>query len=188
MSLAPRRRTVMLYPLCAAWWLISIPASVGAQGDPRNADEEIRQVARRYFDARIANDTTVVRGLLAVDYIGINSSGVMGDRASALRLPMNVTPMGQRIVAFEHDSLHVRVYGTTAIMTGIRIPHGPGGPMGGGVRFMLVFVQRDGRWQIVASQSTDRARGTSSYSRDGQMPLQYPQVAPIALLQHIRMA
>jgi hypothetical protein len=142
--------------------LILVPAALGAQDNPRSVDEEIRQIARRYFDARLANDTAAVVGLLAADYTGINSSGVMGDRASAMRLPMNVTPTGQRIVAFAHDSVQVRVYGTSAVMTGIRIPHGPGGPMGGGVRFMLVFVHRDGRWQIVASQSTDRARGPSS--------------------------
>ena len=129
----------------------SLPAQ-RAGGSPA---EEVERAARQYLDARLANDTSTISRLLAEDYVGINSKGIVGDRASALRLPMNVTPNGQPIGGFELDSTRVRVYGTTAVMTGIRRVRSADGSAGGGLRFTFVFIHRDGRWQLTSSQATD---------------------------------
>ncbi len=45
-----------------------------------------------------------------------------GDRRGALRVPMNITPVGRQVTAFAFDSLHVRLYAATAVVTGIRQP------------------------------------------------------------------
>jgi ketosteroid isomerase-like protein len=126
-----------------------------AQGTAGSAEAEVERVARQYLDARLANDTAAIRRLLAEEYTGINSSGVLGDRASALRLPMNVTPMGQPIAGFDVDSVRVRVYGDVAVMTGIRRVRSSDGSGEGGLRFTFVFIRRDNRWQLTASQATD---------------------------------
>ena len=109
---------------------------------------------RQYLDARLANDTATLRRLLADEFTTIGSSGAMGGRAGALRLPTNRTPGGDEINSMDLDSLQVRVYGATAVMTGLRRMRGPGGPIGAGLRFTHVFVRRNGRWQLVASQVT----------------------------------
>lgn len=131
------------------------PASLPAQVAGGSVEDEVERVAREYLDARLANDTAAIRRLLAEEYTGINSTGVLGDRANALRLPMNVTPMGQPIAGFDVDSIRVRVYGSTAVMTGIRRVRSADGSGGGGLRFTFVFIHRDGRWQLTASQATD---------------------------------
>ena len=132
-----------------------IPADLPGQRTAGSAEAEVERVARQYLDARLANDTAVIRRLLTEEYTGINSSGVLGDRASALRLPMNVTPMGQPIAGFDVDSVLVRVYDSAAVMTGIRRVRSADGSGGGGLRFTFVFILRDGRWQLTASQATD---------------------------------
>lgn len=131
------------------------PADLPAQRAAGSAEAEVERVARQYLDAWLANDTAAVRRLLTEDYTGINSTGVLGDRASALRLPMNVTPMGQPIAGFDLDSIRVRVHGSAAVMTGIRRVRRADGSGGRGLRFTFVFISRDGRWQLTASQATD---------------------------------
>ncbi|HJU75880.1 MAG TPA: nuclear transport factor 2 family protein [Gemmatimonadaceae bacterium] len=145
----------MWHLLIASLLFALAPPALPAQRTAGSAEAEVERVARQYLDARLANDTTAVRRLLAEEYTGINSSGVLGDRASALRLPMNVTPMGQPIAGFEVDSVRVRVYDSAAVMTGIRRVRSADGSGGGGLRFMFVFIRRDGRWQLAASQATD---------------------------------
>jgi ketosteroid isomerase-like protein len=143
----------MRFILYVAFLLHSAPVILAAQGVPR-VEEEVRRAARQYLDARLANDTASIRRLLADDFISINSNGALGDRASAMRVPLNVTPNGDQIQGFELDSLAVRVYGTTAIITGarrVRIADS----LYAGVRFMSVYVRRDDRWLLAATHATD---------------------------------
>jgi hypothetical protein len=72
-----------------------------------------------------------------------------------MRLPTNVTPNGEQIQAFDLDSVRVRIYDTTVIMTGARRVRTSSGALGAGVRFTFVFVRRDDRWQLAASHTTD---------------------------------
>jgi ketosteroid isomerase-like protein len=146
--------------------LLSItPSMVVAQRASGGVDE-VRQAARQYLDARLANDTAAIRRLLSDDFVSINSNGTLGDRAAAMRLPTNVTPNGEEIQAFELDSVEVRVYGTTAIMIGARRVR-IGGLLHPGVRFTSVFLWRDDRWQLATTHATDilRRAGTGRRSR-----------------------
>ena len=145
----------MWRPLSAALLFTLAPAYLPAQRGADSSEAEVERVARQYLGARLANDTAAIRRLLAEEYTGINSSGVLSDRASALRLPTNVTPMGQPIAGFDVDSVRVRVYSSTAVMTGIRRVRVADGSGGGGLRFTFVFIYRGGRWQLTASQATD---------------------------------
>ncbi len=131
------------------------PPALWAQRNPSGDEEQIARLARQYLDARLANDTALMHRILAQEYASINSNGVLGDRAGALRLPTNVTPNGQQIAAFEVDSISTRLYGTTAVMIGVRRVRSTNGSLGRGLRFLFVFIRRDGRWQLVASQATD---------------------------------
>jgi hypothetical protein len=56
----------------------------------------------------------------------------------------------------KYDSLAVKVYGAVAILRGIADNTGTyrGFPFAGKIRYMRVFVKRDGRWVAVAMQHT----------------------------------
>jgi uncharacterized protein (TIGR02246 family) len=140
---------------CFAAALWSTPTPLEAQAPNPAAEAEVARVAQAFLDARLTNDTAAMRRILAEEYTSINSSGVQGDRASGMRLPMNRTPMGVPVTRFAVDSTRIRVYGSTALMTGRRAVYGPDGAMGRGVRFTFLFVHRDDRWQLAASHTTD---------------------------------
>ena len=139
--------------LTTCLFLWSLPVTLIAQGAP-NVEQEVTRAARLYLDARLANDTATVRRLLADDFISVNSNGTLGDRASVMRLPMNVTPNGDQIQGFELDSLTIRVHGSTAILAGARRVR-IAGTLNAGVRFTSVYVRRDDRWLLAATHSTD---------------------------------
>lgn len=145
----------MLRRACFATALWFAPTLLTAQAPSADAEAQVARVAQAFLDARLTNDTAAMRQILAEEYTSINSSGVQGDRASGMRLPMDVTPMGVPVTRFEVDSVRIRVYGTTAVMTGRRAVYGPNGAMGRGVRFTFVFIHRDERWQLAASHTTD---------------------------------
>jgi hypothetical protein len=137
---------------------------VVAQRALGGVEEEVRQAARQYLDARLTNDTAAMRRLLSDDFVSINSNGAIGDRAAAMRLPTNVTPNGEPVQAFELDSVEVRVYGTTAMMIGARRVR-IGGVLHPGVRFTSVFLWRDDRWQLATTHATDILRRAGTWQR-----------------------
>lgn len=144
----------MWLKLTIAVFLAVVPSKLGAQATT-GAEEEVQRLTLQYLDARVANDAATIARILAEEFISINSSGAVGDRSGALRTPTNVTPTGERISAFEVDSLRARVYGTTALVIGVRRLRRADGSIGGGLRFTFVFVRRDRDWRLVASHSTD---------------------------------
>jgi hypothetical protein len=148
--------------------LLLTPNVLVAQRGAGAVEEEVRRAARQYLDARLANDTAAIRRLLSDDFISINSNGAVGDRAAAMRLPANVTPNGDQIQAFELDSVGVRVYGTTAVMTGARRVR-IAGSLTPGVRFTSVYVWRDERWQLVATHATDILARAGGRRRSGTL-------------------
>jgi hypothetical protein len=52
----------------------------------------------------------------------------------------------------EHGGRKVRIYGETAVSTGLVTGVGQSGS--DKIRYMRVFVKRNGQWQIVATQAT----------------------------------
>ena len=71
----------------------------------------------------------------------------------------NMTELGSGVLKLntvKYDSLTVKVYGDVAILRGIADNTGTynGFPFQGRIRYMRIFVKRDGRWQAVAMQHT----------------------------------
>lgn len=100
-----------------------------------------------------ADDSTALEQILAPDFLHPVSTGDIIDKAEHIGFvarhprPASVHPHFER--------LDVRVYGATAIATGIVDAVQDGHP---GVRrtmFTDVFVKRGGRWQAVSAQETD---------------------------------
>jgi len=59
-----------------------------------------------------------------------------------------------KLQSFRYVSLTVRIYGDVAILQGIADNTGTMGgvPFSGRIRYIRVFVRRDGRWQAVTMQ------------------------------------
>jgi ketosteroid isomerase-like protein len=105
-------------------------------------------------DALLAGDTEALRALYAEDFRSHSLRGEVEGREAVLEA---FGPDGVRLDMFEVEDLAVEVFGDVGILTGL-------GSIGGRfdrtefrhrVRFVDIFLRRDGRWRYLFSQSTE---------------------------------
>jgi len=125
--------------------LLLAVAALGAQA-PAN---ELHTLEHEWNVAFQTKHVAFLKKLLADEYLGTDSDGNVYTKAQELA---NVKEASITSVAL--SEMTVRGYGDTAVVTGVKTMHytlkrkevvGP-------FRFTDVFVRRDGRWQVVASQ------------------------------------
>ena len=109
----------------------------------------------------LSNDVECLRELYADDFRSHSIRGDVEGREAVLEAFM---PAGVRIEMFEIEDLSVEVIGAAGILTGL-------GRMSGRyddkefrhhVRFVDIFLWRDGRWRYHFSQSTEVAPDPSA--------------------------
>lgn len=90
---------------------------------------------------------------MADEFIEISRLGQLRTRADNIR---DIASGTLKLTSVKYDSLVVRVYGDVAVLRGIADNSGTfrGMPFSGRIRYMRIFVRRDGRWQAVAMQQT----------------------------------
>jgi uncharacterized protein (TIGR02246 family) len=121
---------------------------------PAPADE-LKQIQQRLMRAWIAGDRAFIERTLAFDWTTTDASGHVLTRAQVLAEVFESPD--RRIESGTIDEVQVRLLGeNTAVVTGHTVAAGSykGTRMTVNLRFMDVFIKRDGRWQAVASQAT----------------------------------
>lgn len=139
-------------PLC----LIAVLAmgSVAAAQRPVQSDQEVlEQLERDWVRALQRNDAAFVETILAPEFISTYGDGSRGDRAHELEM---VKSFNQQVDSWTVDEFIVRVFRDTAVVHFTQRMVGPvqGKPTEIVTRYQDVFVNRDGKWWCVASQST----------------------------------
>lgn len=122
-----------------------------------NAIDEVMAVKRQWTEAHRVVDVVAFDRLMADDFVRINSDGSVVHRAEALASYEN----GKRSWdTAEGSDYEVRVYGDTALVfvrwTARGINNGK--PFDYTARILSVYHRRDGRWMMVAEQSTQVPR------------------------------
>jgi hypothetical protein len=117
--------------------------------DVLNTSETIRR-------AMIDHDVETLVRYVAEDYRGSDAGGRLHDRELMLSA---YGPGGVTLDLFEVDQLEARGWAETTLLEGIARISGrwQDQSFAHNLRFLDVYVRRDGRWQLVASQSTDIA-------------------------------
>jgi hypothetical protein len=132
----------------AAVVLAALPFVSAVAGDAEDVDaaEEAR------YAVMIAQDRAALAAILADEFIYHQPSGRVQDKAGYIE---QVTGGDVRIKKAERYDIRINVYGTSATATGsTRVDvELKGEPKQFDLRFLDVWVKRDGRWQIVARQS-----------------------------------
>jgi ketosteroid isomerase-like protein len=105
-------------------------------------------------DALLAGDTAALRELYAEDFRSHSLRGDVEGRKAVLEA---FGPDGVRLDMFEVEDLAVEVFGDVGVLTGL-------GSISGRydrtefrhrIRFVDIFLRRDGRWRYRFSQSTE---------------------------------
>src|SRR6476646_10247759 len=110
----------------------------------------LKQLDQERIQAQIGADAAALDRLYAEDFIGIGPSGAVRTQAQVIA---DFTSGSLRFQSITTDYVRWRVYGNTAVETGRSTMIGQDG--GKAVprdnRFTRVWVERQGRWQLVAN-------------------------------------
>jgi ketosteroid isomerase-like protein len=117
--------------------------------------QEVLAVERAWTEAHLGGDAQTLAEIMAFDYVKIQPDGSLSDKTTTLA---SYEPDRQRTwEVAQGDEYDVRVYGDTALVIGRWTARGnnDGQPFDYAARFLSIYVRREGRWQMVAEQSTE---------------------------------
>jgi ketosteroid isomerase-like protein len=134
---------------------VAVPGSRAAQ--PAASEAELRALEEKLARAWVEKDRPFIEGLLAADWSVTDATGQVLTKDQVLA--QTFASADRTIDSMTIDDVRVRLFGSMAVVTGrTRATGSYRGQTGSAVlRFTDVFVQRDGRWQIVASHGSSVA-------------------------------
>ena len=117
---------------------------------PQNVARVIRQLDQERIQAQIDADRVALDRLYADDFIGIGPSGTVRAKPQVLS---DFTSGDLKFQSITTDDVQVRVYGNTAVETGLStmIGQDKGKVVPRDNRFTRVWVKQQGRWRLVAN-------------------------------------
>jgi ketosteroid isomerase-like protein len=122
---------------------------------PLDDSSVLAYMERDWIAAELRHDSSWFERNYAVDASDISSrSGGMMTRAQAV---VNAGTDKTTFKSLDLSELNVRIEGNAAVVTGVNQEVGrdpQGKPFDRRVRFTDVYVKRDGRWQVWATQGT----------------------------------
>ena len=138
--------------------LLEIRASNGAgsQEVDKNSDEKtLIEIEHRWANAYVSADAENLASILSPDYVQTNTRGKVTDKNEELS---ELRKGSFRYEKFETTEMKVQLYGDAAVVTGLITGKGTdkasGKTIEGHMRMTDTFIRQDGRWQVVASQTT----------------------------------
>jgi ketosteroid isomerase-like protein len=116
-------------------------------------EEELLRLEDEFARAIANNDASAVDRFLADDWIIVDPDGSIIDKARFLGVIKSGTLTHELM---ESADLRVRLYGNTAVVTGLTTTKGKfmGQDFTSCERATDIFVKQDGRWQCVLTQLT----------------------------------
>jgi hypothetical protein len=117
------------------------------------AEDSVRAVELSRAQVLQRADTAALSRMVADEFMEISRLGQLRTKADNIR---DIASGDLRLLSVKYDSLTVRIYGDVAVLRGIADNAGTfrGYPFTGKIRYMRIFLRRDGRWQAVAMQQT----------------------------------
>jgi hypothetical protein len=103
--------------------------------------------------ALLSNDVQALEKVLAYEYIGYDPSGDPQDRKMSIEA---YQPGCANLDTYEVEDVAVRIIGEVGVITGTGYIHGTfaGCEFEHTLRFLDIYVDRDGGWQLYLSQVT----------------------------------
>jgi ketosteroid isomerase-like protein len=142
------------------------------QHEKQTMEQTVKTIDRELSAAIMKGDVATVDRILAEDYVEVTAQGVLQNKADIMAFVRTRAAAPKAISVGPEISLQetkLSVYGDIAVWVGLRITKyqhmdyqvAPGSgqlpppDITNRERFMKVYVRRAGRWQMVASQTTN---------------------------------
>jgi ketosteroid isomerase-like protein len=141
-------RSSIRFALCIACWLTTAAAQL-----PVVAEKEIRDLEAKRFHAMEKADVVTLEGILSDDLIYTHADGKSQSKSDVLGTLGSSEMKYESIIPYD---TRVHIYNDTAVVTGrasIKIKaHGQEESFA--ICYLDVYAKQDGRWQMVAWQSS----------------------------------
>lgn len=134
--------------------LVGVVTPAAAQQDGKAAAAAVKAAELKRFAATTGRDYDALATLLSDDLVYTHSSASVDSKASYLESLRSGRVVYKEVTP---SDLVVRMYGSTAVITGaaiIKTTSNGGEERTSNLRYTDVWVQQDGRWQMVSWQST----------------------------------
>jgi len=133
--------------------LLSIVSAAPALAQSK-AEREVLKLNKEYEEAIARRDASVHERLFAADYTYTPGNGNIMGREEHMSFTKSAAV---EVKSLRSEDLRVRIYGATAVVTGmwVSVDRRAGREFAERRnRYLLIYVRRAGRWQIVAEQRT----------------------------------
>jgi ketosteroid isomerase-like protein len=148
------RTITMKRVVCLVVFIAS--GSFGRAQTRSTTELEIRAMEQLWNASRVKADVAALERILAPDWTVTHGDGTINTKSEYLA---DLKSGARRFSGdVKEDQLTVRVYGDTAVVSGLSdssVTYN-GKPSGGALRFTRVYVKRDGRWVMIVSHATRR--------------------------------
>ena len=136
--------------------VLSIAISATAQEaspDAAKAEQQVRQLERAWLDAYEKFDAEAMDRIVADDFVITFPNGGMQTKAQVMKMVRGPRPPVDSAPRLFTEDTQARVYGNAVVLRGrvITEMQKDGKPQREESRYTDVYVQTDGRWQVVAS-------------------------------------
>src|SRR5215471_12890935 len=140
------KRFLVVTVLAVAMPLLAFGQAANKKSSSK-AEEEIMKLEDQWVQSRATKDPTVTKDLLSDDFLGATMAGQAMNKQQQID---GITAGTLFAGKAEMTDRKVRIYGDTAVSTGVVT-----GVIGADKsRYIRVFVKRNNKWWLVASQGT----------------------------------
>jgi ketosteroid isomerase-like protein len=150
------KRTLVIAVTLLAAASIALGQKQNAQKDQRSSVEDvIKRVDKERIQAQIHANAIELDRLYSQDFIGVGPSGTVRTKPQVIA---DFTSGKLKYQSITTDQVQVRVYGNTAVETGLStmIGQDKGKDVPRDTRFTRVWVKQRGAWQLVANHYSIR--------------------------------
>lgn len=141
--------------LTARIWVLAVTCVLATQplfGQKEQDDEAVQEAYKAYIQAWKTRDIAVLQRIIADDYMAVNFENKVSSKEIEIATAKSDPVWNEMTV----DEIHTHVVGGTAVASGVISAQGQradGKVFNAKARFLAVLVKRDGRWQLLATES-----------------------------------
>lgn len=132
--------------------LLGLLVAFGARSEGL-PEQELKALEQSRNEAIRTGDMETLDRLYADDFRGVTTTGQVVDKATLMSVFKGV----DRRLTFTGEDVRVRVIGDVALVSGL-VTGRAGDKVVTAFRYLHVYVQREGRWQLSTGQSTNVSR------------------------------
>jgi hypothetical protein len=123
--------------------------NTGLPNDTAQIRTELAIIEDEWLKSRVAGDLEISEQLIDDSYAGVTSKGLPQTKSEFLQAVVRAASPNSHA---EHAERNIRIHGTLAISTGIALVSTA--ERSHAFRYLRVFRNTDGKWHLIASQST----------------------------------